>query len=97
MTNKKNKKRLVSFCYFLAVLNNKFINRIKAEVKFMLDTSGTSSLAIETLAGTGLMVRHITIARQKSQHSDSYTIIVGSFLIDNIYIRIYLYKFCIYN
>ena len=30
LTNEKNKKRLVSFCYFLAGLNNKFINGVKA-------------------------------------------------------------------
>src|SRR5438067_9331294 len=62
MTNEKNKKRLVSFCYFLAGLNNKFINGIKAEVGFLLDSSGTSSSAIETLAGAGLTVRRETIA-----------------------------------
>ena len=39
MTNEKNKKRLVSFCYFLAGLNNKFISGIKAEVGFLLDSS----------------------------------------------------------
>ncbi len=37
ITNKKNKKRLVSFCYFLAKLNNKFINRIKVEVRLLLN------------------------------------------------------------
>ena len=62
LTNEKNKKRLVSFCYFLAGLNNKF----KAEVGLLLDASGTSSSAIETLAGAGLTVRRETIARQIS-------------------------------
>jgi len=51
MTNKKNKRRLVSFCYFLAGLNNKFINKIKAKVGFLLDASRTSSSTIETLTG----------------------------------------------
>jgi len=64
--NKKNKARLVSFCYFLAGLNNKFINKVKAEVGFLLDASEISSSAIETLAGAGLMVRCKTIARQKT-------------------------------
>jgi len=49
MTNEKNKVRLVSFCYFLAGLNNKFINRVKVEVGFLLDASEISSSAIETL------------------------------------------------
>ena len=66
LTNEKNKKRLVSVCYFLARLNNKFINGVKAEVGLLLDASGTSSSAIETLAGAGLTVRRETIARQIS-------------------------------
>ena len=49
MTNEKNKKRLVLFCYFLAGLNNKFINGIKAEIGYMLDSAGTSSSAIGTI------------------------------------------------
>lgn len=83
MTNEKNKKRLVSFCYFLAGLNNKFINGIKAEVGFLLDASGTSLSAIETLAGAGLTIRRITIARQKTQHSEGHAMTVGRFLTDN--------------
>ncbi len=40
----QNKKRLVLFCYFLAGLNNRFINGngIKAEIGYMLDSAGTS-------------------------------------------------------
>ena len=84
MTNEKNKRRLISFCYFLAGLNNKFINKIKAKVGFLLDTSGTSSSTIETLAGVSLTVRHITIARQKAQHSEGHTMTVERFLTNNI-------------
>ncbi len=84
MTNEKNKRRLVLFCYFLAGLNNKFINKIKAKVGFLLDTSGTSSSTIETLAGVSLTVRHITIARQKAQHSERHTMTVERFLTNNV-------------
>ena len=66
MTNEKNKARLVSFYYFLTGFNNKFINGVKAKVGFLLDASGTSSSAIEILAGAGLMVRCEIIARQKT-------------------------------
>ena len=84
LTNEKNKKRLVSFCYFLAGLNNKFINGVKAEVGLLLDASGTSSSAIETLAGAGLTVRRETIARHKAQYADAHTTIVGKFISDNV-------------
>ncbi|RIB05838.1 hypothetical protein C2G38_2047276 [Gigaspora rosea] len=39
-----------------AGLNNKFINGVKAEVGYLLDASGASSSAIETLADAGLTV-----------------------------------------
>jgi len=84
MTNEKNKKRLVSFYYFLAGLNNKFINGVKVEVRFLLDVSRTSSSAIETLAGAGFTVRCETIARQKVRHAEAYTITVGEFLSENV-------------
>ncbi|CAG8659052.1 23205_t:CDS:2, partial [Gigaspora rosea] len=53
-------------------LNNKFINRIKAAIGFLLNSSGASFLAIKTLASVGLMVRYETIARQKAQYIEVY-------------------------
>ena len=84
MTNDKNKKRLVSFCYFLAGLNNKFINGVKAEIGFLLDASGASSSAIETMAGAGLTVRRMTIARQKAQYAEVHTMTVDKFISENV-------------
>ncbi len=84
MTNEKNKKRLVLFCYFLAGLNNKFINEVKAEVGLLLDRSGASSSMIETLAGAGLTVRRETTARHKARHAEAHTVTVGKFLLDNV-------------
>jgi len=84
MTNKKNKKRLILFYYFLVRLNNKFINRVKVEVGFLLDISRVSSLAIETLAGAGFTVRCETIARQKVRHAEVHTTTVGVFLSENV-------------
>src|SRR6266542_766216 len=42
-TNESNKKKLVSLCYFLASINNKYINGIKADIGSYLQTSGASS------------------------------------------------------
>ena len=88
MTNDKNKKRLVLFCYFLAGLNNKFINGVKAEIGYLLDASGTSSSVIETMAGAGLTVRRMTIARQKAQYADVHTMTVNKFISENV--RLYM-------
>jgi hypothetical protein len=95
MTNEKNKKRLVSLCYFLAGLNNKFINSIKAEVGLLLDASGASSSAIETLADAGLTVRRETIAKQKTRHIEAHTITVERFLSENVGIERFLC--CFFN
>ena len=84
MTNEKNKKRLISFCYFLAKLNNKFVNEVKAEVGFLLDASGASSSAIEILAGVGFTVRRETIVRQKAWHAEVHMTTVGEFLLENV-------------
>ena len=56
VTNRQNKKKLVMMCYFLADLNNKFINSVKTEVGFLLDASGTSVSTVETLANVGLTI-----------------------------------------
>jgi len=87
MTNEKNKKRLVALCYFLAGLNNKFINGIKAEVGHLLDASGASSSAIETMADAGLTIRRETIGRHKSQYAEKHLETVGDFLSDNVCVQ----------
>ncbi len=84
MINKKNKKRLVLFCYFLVRLNNKFINRIKVKVGLLLDASEVSLSAIETLVDIGLTVRRKTIIRQKAWHAEIHIITVGNFLSENV-------------
>ncbi|CAB4375737.1 unnamed protein product [Rhizophagus irregularis] len=64
-TNNNNKKKLVSLCYFLASINNKYINRIKVEIGSYLQTSGTSAASIDTLANLGLSVPRKTVDRKK--------------------------------
>ena len=56
VTNRQNKKKLVMMYYFLAGLNNKFINSVKTEVGFLLDMSETSASTVETLANVGLTI-----------------------------------------
>ncbi|EXX73617.1 hypothetical protein RirG_058750 [Rhizophagus irregularis DAOM 197198w] len=55
-TNNNNKKKLVSLCYFLASINNKYINGIKVDIGSYLETSGASSSSIDTLANIGVSV-----------------------------------------
>lgn len=53
--------------YLLAGVNNKFISGVKEDVGFLLNASGTSASAIDTLANAGLTVRKETIQKQKIQ------------------------------
>src|SRR5207248_5446606 len=64
-TNNNNKKKLVSLCYFLASINNKYINGIKADIGSYLETSGASASSIDTLANIGLSVSQRTVDQQK--------------------------------
>jgi len=91
MTNEKNKKRLVLFCYFLAGLNNKFINGIKAEIGYMLDGAGASSSAIETFAGAGISIRRETVMRHKKIQENTHNDTVSSFVLEHV--RIMLMNF----
>ncbi|UZO16839.1 uncharacterized protein OCT59_008208 [Rhizophagus irregularis] len=60
-TNNNNKKKLVSLCYFLASINNKYINGIKVDIGSYLETSGASSSSIDTLANIGVSVTRKTM------------------------------------
>ncbi|GES96205.1 hypothetical protein GLOIN_2v1782579 [Rhizophagus clarus] len=55
-TNNNNKKKLISLCYFLASINNKYINRIKANIGSYLESSEASASSINILANIGLSV-----------------------------------------
>ncbi len=84
VTNRQNKKKLVMMCYFLAGLNNKFINSVKTEVGFLLDASGTSVSTVETLANVGLTIRKETIQKQKYQLAKSHQQTVKDYIIENV-------------
>ena len=84
VTNQQNKKKLVMMCYFLAGLNNKFINSVKTEVGFLLDASGTSASTVETLANVGLTIRRETIQKQKYQLAKSHQQTVKDYIIENV-------------
>jgi hypothetical protein len=71
-------------CYFLAGLNNKFINSVKTKVGFLLDASETSASTVETLANVGLTIRRETIQKQKYQLAKSHQQTVKDYIIENV-------------
>src|SRR5436190_23830252 len=78
------KKKLVSLCYFLASINNKYINGIKADIGSYLETSGASSSSIDTLANIGLSVSRRTVNRQKTHISENHQYTVNDYCLQNI-------------
>ena len=93
VTNQQNKKKLVAMCYFLAGFNNKFINDVKVDIGFLLNASGTSASAIETLANSGLTVRRETIQRQKHQLAKTHQQTVEDYIIENVFFYFPRFKF----
>src|SRR3954454_22260492 len=83
-TNNNNKKKLVSLCYFLASINNKYINGIKADIGSYLETSGASASSIDTLANIGLSVSRRTINRQKTLITEDHQYTVNNYCSQNI-------------
>ena len=65
-------KKLVSLCYFLVGINNKYINGIKVEIGSYLQTSGASATSIDTLVNLRLSVSRMTVNRQKKIVSNEH-------------------------
>src|ERR1044072_7841176 len=83
-TNENNQKKLVSLCYFLASINNKYINGIKVDIGSYLQTSGASSSSIDTLANIGISVTRKTINNQKVKISSEHELFVDDYCLQNI-------------
>ena len=83
-TNENNKKKLVSLCYFLASINNKYINGIKVDIGSYLQTSGASSSSIDTLANIGISVTRKTVNRKKINISNEHEQSVDDYCLQNI-------------
>ena len=84
ITNNNNKKKLVSLCYFLASINNKYINGIKVDIGSYLETSGASSSSIDTLANLGVSVTRKTVNRKKNLISNEHQQTVDDYCLQNI-------------
>ena len=83
-TNENNKKKLGFLCYFLASINNKYINGIKADIGSYLQTSGASSSSIDTLANVGFSVTRKIVNRQKNIISNKHQQTVDNYCLQNI-------------
>ncbi|GBB91984.1 hypothetical protein RclHR1_19490001 [Rhizophagus clarus] len=83
-TNENNRKKLVSLCYFLASINNKYINGIKADIGSYLQTSGASPSSIDTLANIGFLITRKTVNHQKNLISNEHQQTVNNYCLQNV-------------
>src|SRR3954454_4065994 len=83
-TNESNRKKLVSLCYFLASINNKYINGLKADIGSYLQTAGTSASSLDTLNNLGFSVTRKTVNRQKLLIADEHQETVNNYCLQNI-------------
>jgi hypothetical protein len=84
------KKSIVGFCYLLAGLRNKFANSIKLDIGLYLASSGTSSIAINTLANAGMCANYKTISRFKKQIAKDHSNNINEYFKTNVSIIFYL-------
>ena len=82
-TNENNKKKLVSLCYFLASVNNKYINGLKVDIGSYLQTAGTSASSIDTLSNLGFSVTRKTVNQQKSLIANEHQETVDNYCLQN--------------
>jgi|SRR6185369_3575551 len=90
------KKSVITFCYLLAGFRNKFANSIKIDIGLYLASSGTSSIAINTLANAGICANYKTIARFKKQIAKDHFDYINEYFKTNVSTIFYyiLYACC---
>lgn len=83
--NKDDAKRsIVTFCYLLAGLRNKFINSIKLDIGLYLVAAGTSCTAIDTLSKVGITTTYKTIENYKKQLANNHPIKINEYFYKNV-------------
>lgn len=83
-SQEETKKSIVSFCYLLAGLRNKFANSIKLDIGLYLASSGTSSTAISTLSNAGICANYKTIANYKKKIANDHSKCINDYFKLNV-------------
>lgn len=78
------KKSVVTFCYLLAGLRNKFTNSIKLDVGLYLVAAGASCTAIDTLSKMGITTSYKTIENYKKELASAHSQKINEYLNENV-------------
>ena len=78
------KKSVVSLCYIMAGMRNKFVNDFKLEIGLYLSASGASRTAIDTMNSIGLSSCYVTINNYKQKLVNEHTIKIREFFSEQV-------------
>ncbi len=84
------KKSVVSLCYIMAGMRNKFVNDFKLEIGLYLSASEASRTAIDTMNSIGLSSCYVTVNNYKQKFVLEYPTKIREFFSEQV--SIYLMK-----
>ncbi len=84
------KKSIVSLCYIMAEMRNKFFNDFKLEIGLYLSASGASRTAIDTMNSIGLSSYYVTVNNYKQKFVLEHPTKIREFFSEQV--SIYLMK-----
>ncbi len=83
--NKDDAKRsIVTFCYLLSGLRNKFVNSVKLDIGLYLVAAGTSCTAVDTLSKIGITTTYKTIENYKKQLASNHPKKINEYFHENV-------------
>ncbi|POG77971.1 hypothetical protein GLOIN_2v1814843 [Rhizophagus irregularis DAOM 181602=DAOM 197198] len=83
------RKMIVSLCYIMAGMRNKFVNDFKLEIGLYLSASGATRIAIDTMNSIGFSACYLTVNNFKRKLANEHPLKIRKFLSeenDHLYI-----------
>ncbi len=78
------KKTIVSLCYIMAEMQNKFVNDFKLKVGLYLSASGTTRAAIDIMNSIGFSACYTTVNDFKRKLVDKHPLKIRKFLSEHV-------------
>src|SRR5437879_183730 len=78
------RKTIVSLCYIMAGLRNKFVNDFKLEVGLYLSASGATCTAIDTMNSIGFSACYTTVNNFKRKLADEHPLKIRKFFSEQV-------------
>lgn len=83
------RKMIVSLCYIMAGMRNKFVNDFKLEIGLYLSASGATRIAIDTMNSIGFSACYLTVNNFKRKLANEHPLKIRKFLSEEVSKNIY--------